>query len=94
MKCKKRFRRSVQQEVYRISMSLKQLEFRIVKMRGFLKRDLREEMQELKRMKDAILFKLSELTAGARLQLPTMQSIREDIAILHDRCRQLKTQRL
>lgn len=94
MKCIKSFSRSVRQEINRISMTLKQMEFRILRMRGFLKRKLREEIQELKRMRDAILHRLSELTAEARLHLPTMQSIREDIALLHERCRGLKTQHL
>ncbi|MFO0389442.1 MAG: hypothetical protein ACK502_06965 [Alphaproteobacteria bacterium] len=94
MKCVKSFSRSVRQEINRISVSLKQMEFRILRMRGFLKRKLREEIQELKRMKDAILRRLSELTAEARLHMPTMQSIRDDIAMLHERCRKLKTQHL
>lgn len=94
MQCVKSFSRSVRQEINRISMSLKQMEFRILRMRGFLKRKLREEIQELKRMRSAILHRLSQLTAEARLHLPTMQSIRDDIALLHDRCRQLKTQHL
>lgn len=94
MKCIKSFSRSVRQEINRISMTLKQMEFRILRMRGFLKRKLREEIQELKRMRDAILHKLSQLTAETRLHLPTMQSIREDIAMLHERCRGLKTQHL
>lgn len=90
----KAFSRSVRQEINRISMSLKQMEFKILRMRGFLKRKLREEIMELRRMKDAIMHRLSELTAEARLHLPTMQSIRDDIALLHERCRQLKTQHL
>jgi hypothetical protein len=90
----KAFSRSVRQEINRISMSLKQMEFRILRMRGFLKRKLREEIMELRRMKDAIMHRLSELTAEARLNLPTVQSIRDDIALLHERCRQLKTQHL
>ena len=94
MKCIKSFSRSVRQEINRISMTLKQMEFRILRMRGFLKRKLREEIQELKRMRDAILHKLSQLTAEKRLHMPTMQSIRDDIALLHDRCRQMKTQHL
>lgn len=94
MKCIKSFSRSVRQEINRISMTLKQMEFRILRMRGFLKRKLREEIQELKRMRDAILHKLSQLTSEARLHLPTMQSIRDDIALLHERCRGLKTQHL
>ncbi len=91
MKCVKSFRRSVRQEINRISISLKQMEFRMLRMRGFLKRKLRKEIQDLKRMKDAILHKLSKLTKEARLHLPTMQSIRDDIALLQERCRQLKT---
>jgi uncharacterized coiled-coil DUF342 family protein len=94
MKGIKSFSRYVRQEINRISISLKQMEFRILRMRGFLKRKLREEIQELKRMRDAILHKLSQLTAEARLHVPTMQSIREDIALLHERCRGLKTQHL
>lgn len=94
MKRIKSFSRFVRQEINRISMSLKQMEFRILRMRGFLKRKLREEIQELRRMKDAILHRLSELTAEARLHLPTMQSIRDDITLLHERCRQLKAQHL
>lgn len=90
----KSFSRAVRQEINRISITLKQMEFRILRMRGFLKRKLREEIQELKRMRDAILHKLSVLTAEARLHLPTMQSIREDIALLHERCRQLRAQHL
>lgn len=90
----KHFTRSVRQEINRISMSLKQMEFRILRVKGFLKRKLREEIQELKRMKDAILNRLLELTTETRMHLPTMQSIREDIALLHERCRGLKTQRL
>lgn len=94
MKCIKSFSRSVRQEMSRISTTLKQMEFRILRMRGLLKRKLREELQELKRMRDAILYRLSELTAEARLHLPTMQSIRDDIALLHERCRQMKAQHL
>jgi|GEM_PF-1837576 len=94
MKCIKSFSRSVRQEINRISMTLKQMEFRILRMRGLLKRKLREEIQELKRMKDAILYRLSQLTAEAQMHLPTMQSIRDDIAMLYERCRQLKTQHL
>ena len=90
----KAFSRSVRQEINRISMSLKQMEFKILRIRGFLKRKLREEIQELRRMKDAIMHRLSELTAEARLHIPTMQSIRDDIALLHERCRKLKTQHL
>lgn len=92
MKCVKSFTRSVRQEINRISMSLKQMEFRILRMRGFLKRKLRGEIQELKRMRDSILSRLSELTAEAQLHLPSIESIRHDIALLHDRCRQLKAQ--
>lgn len=94
MKGIKSFSRYVRQEINRISISLKQMEFRILRMRGFLKRKLREEIQELKRMRDAILHKLSQLTVEARLHVATMQSIREDIALLHERCRGLKTQHL
>lgn len=90
----KHFTRYVRQEVNRISVTLKQMEFRVLRMRGFIKRKLREEIQELKRIKDAILRRLSELTAETRLHLPTMQSIRDDIALLQERCRQLKTQHL
>lgn len=94
MKCVKSFSRSVRQEINRISMALKQIEFRSLRMRAFLKRKLRVEIQELKRIKDAILHKLSALTSEARLHPPTMQSIRDDIALLHERCRQLKAQHL
>lgn len=94
MSSMKHFTRSVRQEINRISMTIKQMEFRITRFRGFLRRKLREEIQELRRMKDAIMHRLSELTAEARLHLPTMQSIRDDIAMLHERCRQLKTQHL
>lgn len=94
MKCIKSFSRSVRQEINRISMTLKQMEYRILRMRGFLRRKLRGEIQELRRMKDAILHKLSELTSETSLHLPTMQSIRDDIALLHERCRQLRTQHL
>ena len=94
MSSMKHFTRSVRQEINRISMTIKQMEFRITRFRGFLKRKLREEIQELRRMKDAIMHRLSELTAEARLHLPTMQSIRDDIALLHERCRQLKTRHL
>lgn len=94
MSSMKHFTRSVRQEINRISVVIKQMEFRITRVRGFLRRKLREEIQELRRMKDAILHRLSELTAETRLHLPTMQSIRDDIALLHERCRQLKTQHL
>lgn len=94
MRSIKHFSRSVRQEINRISLMLKQMEFRILRMRGFIKRRLREEIMELKRMKDAIIHKLSALTAETRLHLLTMQSIREDIALLHERCRQIKTQHL
>jgi DNA repair ATPase RecN len=94
MKSIKSFSRSVRQEINRISVSLKQMEFKILRMRGFLKRKLREEIMELKRIKDAIMHRLSELTDEARLHQPIMQSIRDDIALLHERCRQLKTQHL
>ena len=94
MKYIKSFSRSVRQEINRISTVLKQMEFRILHMRGFLKRKFREEIQKLKRMKDAIMRRLSQLTDETRLHLPTMQSIRDDIVLLHERCRQLKTQHL
>jgi len=94
MKPIKSFSRYVRQEINRISTALKQMEFRILRMRGFLRRKLREEIQELKRMKDAILHRLSTLTAQAQLHQPTMQAIRDDIALLHERCRQLKMQHL
>lgn len=94
MRSMKHFSRSVRQEINRISLMLKQMEFRVLRMRGFIKRRLREEIMELKRMKDAIIHKLSALTADTRLHLPTMQSIREDIALLQERCRQIKTQHL
>lgn len=94
MKCIRSFSRSVRQEINRISMSLKQIEFRMLRVRGFIKRKLREEIQELKRIKSAILHKLATLTAESRLHLPTMQSIRDDIAQLHARCRQLKDNHL
>lgn len=90
----KAFSRSVRQQINRISVSLKQMEFKILRMRGFLKKKLREEIMELKRMKDAIMHRLSALTAESTLHLEVMQSIKDDIAILHQRCRQLKTQRL
>lgn len=94
MRSMKHFSRSVRQEINCISLMLKQMEFRILRMRGLIKRRLREEIMELKRMKDAIIRKLSALTAETRLHLPTMQSIREDIALLHEHCRQIKTQHL
>lgn len=94
MRSIKHFNRSVRQEINRISLALKQMEFRILRMRGFLKRELREEIKTLKRMRDAVLHKLSQLTAEARLHLPIMQSIREDIALLHERCRLLKAEHL
>lgn len=91
MKCVKRFSRSVRQEINRISMSLKQMEFRMLRMRGFLRRKLREEIQTLKRMRDAILHQLSSLSPDAGLQPATMQAIRDDIARLHASCRQVRT---
>ena len=94
MKNIKTFSRAVRQEISRISLSIKQMEFRILRLRGFLKRKLRSKIMELKRIKDAIIYRLSELTAEARLHLPTMQSIRDDIASLHERSRQLKKQHL
>lgn len=90
----KSFNRFVRQEINRISTAIKQMEFRILRLRGYLRRRLREEILELRRMKDAILHRLSALTAGAKLQQPAMQAIRDDIALLHARCRQLKTQHL
>lgn len=94
MKSVKHFNRFVRQEVNRISTTIKQMEFRILRLRGFLRRKLREEIQELRRMKDAILHRLSELTVKAQAHIPTMQSIRDDIDLLHERCRQLKAQHL
>lgn len=94
MKSLKLFSRAVRQELSRISVTIKQMEFKILRLKGFLKRKLREEIQELRRMRDAIMHRLSELTAEARLHLPTMESIRADIALLHERCRQLKAQRI
>lgn len=88
----KTFSRAVRQELGRIAMTIKQMEFKVLRLRSVVKKRLREEIQELKRMKDAIMHRLSELTAEAMLHLPTMQSIREDIALLHDRCRQCKSQ--
>jgi hypothetical protein len=88
----KSFSRSVRQELNRISMQIKQLDFKIIRLRGFLKKRLRQEVQELKRMKDAILHKLSKLTKETRLHLPTMQEIRNDIEMLNNSCRQFKIQ--
>ncbi len=94
MKNLKSFSRAVRQELSRISVTIKQMEFRIMRFKGFLRRKLREEIQELRRMRDAIMCRLSELTAEPRLHLPAMQSIRADIAMLHARCRAIKTQHL
>lgn len=94
MKSLKLFSRAVRQELSRISVTIKQMEFKILRLKGLLKRKLREEIQELRRMRDAIMHRLSELTAEACLHLPTMESIRADIALLHERCRQLKAQRI
>lgn len=88
----KHFIRSVRQEISRISVSLKQMEFQVLKTPGFLKRKLRKQIRELKRMKDAIIRRLAKLSAEAQLHLPTMQVIREEIQQLHERCRQLKAQ--
>ena len=90
----KLFSRAVRQELSRISVAIKQMEFKVMRFKGFLRRKLREEVQELRRMRDSIMHRLSELTAEARLHLPTMQSIRDDMALLQVRCRQLKTQHL
>lgn len=94
MRSLKSFSRAVRQELSRISRTIKQMEFKVMRFKGFIKRKLREEIQELRRMRDAIMHRLTELTAEARMHLPTMQSIRDDIALLHERCRQLKTQHL
>lgn len=94
MKSIKSFSRSVRQEINRISMTLKQMEFRVLRLRGFLKRKLRVEIQDLKRLRAAILSKLAKLNDEARAHVPTMQAIREDIALLHERCRHLKAQHL
>jgi hypothetical protein len=88
----KLFARTVRQEINRISVSLKQMEFKILRMRGWIKNKLREDIQELKRTKDAILQRLYVLTAQKGPDELYMQAIRADIAMLHDRCRQLKTQ--
>ena len=90
----KTFVRAVRQELGRISLSIKQMEFKILRIQGASRKYLREELMELKRIKEAIAARLSKLTKEARLHAPTMESIREDIAMLHDRCRTLKTQHL
>lgn len=94
MKNLKVFSRAVRQEIARISISLKQLEFRILRVRGSFKKKLREELQEIKRMKEAVLNRLYSLTEEARLHVPTMQEIRGDIDTLHTRCRLLKSQHI
>lgn len=90
----KHFSRSIRQEINRISIQLKQMEFRILRLRGLLKKKLREQIMELKRMKDAIVYKISKLTNETVADLSVMQSIRSDIDVLHERCRQLKMQRI
>jgi hypothetical protein len=91
MKNIKSFSRAVRQEISRISITIKQMEFKIMRFKGFLKHKLREEVQELRRMRDTILHRLSQLTTETR---PAMQYIRNDIALLHERCRRFKTQHL
>lgn len=88
----KSFSRSVRRELNRISMQIKQLDFKIIRIRGFLKKRLRQEIQELKRMKDLILHKLSRLTKETGMNSPIMQEIRQDIEMLNSACRQFKTQ--
>ena len=92
MKSIKNFRRFARKEISRISMAIKQIEFRIMRFHGFLKRKLREELRELRRRRDAILQRLLELRHDTHS--PAMQAIRVDIAALQERCRNLKTQYL
>ena len=42
----KSFSRSVRQELSRIAMQIKQLDFKIIRLSGFLKKRLRNEIQE------------------------------------------------
>lgn len=90
----KSFTRAVRQELNRISLTIKQMEFKVMRFKGLLRRKLREEIQELRRLRDAIMHRLSELSVEGRVHIPAMQSIREDIALLQERCRQLKIQHL
>ncbi len=89
----KKFSRAARQEINRISISLKQLEFKILQLRGFLKKKLRKEIQELKRMKDNIIQKLYHLNNKSQLNTPAIQLIRQDIGILNERCQYMKTQK-
>jgi hypothetical protein len=92
MKRNKLFNRSMRQDLTRLSMFIKQLEFRELKLRGFLKLKLRKEVRELKHLRDTILHRISGLTTQAGLQPLAMQLIREDIRNLRERCRTLKAQ--
>lgn len=94
MKPIKHFTRSIRQEIHRISTTIKQMEFQVMGLRGYLKRKLRTEIQKLRRMRDAILHKLSKLKAEADIPAHIMQSIRDEIALLNARCRQLRAQHL
>jgi hypothetical protein len=94
MKSINKSRRFIRKEVNRIAMAIKQIEFRIMRFHGFVKRKLREELKELRRMKDAILRRLAELTYDVNINSPAMQEIRADITTLHERCGNLKAKYL
>jgi hypothetical protein len=92
MKNFKRFSRAVKQEITRVSLTIKQIEFRLAKLPGYVRKKAREELMELKRIKDAIARKAGDMRNKDAQHHAVIHSIREDITLLHQRCRQLKTQ--
>ena len=85
-------RRSLKQEISRISLAIKQVEFRLLRVRNFLRRRLRHEVLELKRLRDSLTKRILALSDGMRLQEPNMEAIRIDIVNLQERCRQIRLQ--
>ncbi|MBN8531813.1 MAG: hypothetical protein J0L97_08160 [Alphaproteobacteria bacterium] len=88
------FRRAIRRELGRISIAIKQLEFRLQPLKGGVRKRLREEVNDLKRMKDAIVQRLRRMGREAERHLPTAQLLREEISRLQMRCQQLKAQDL
>lgn len=86
----KSFSAMVRQDMTRLALLMKQLEFRLPRQRGRLKRRLRAELAQLKRMKAAIASRLTTRPAAPDSARPMMESVRADLARLQTRVRQLR----
>lgn len=90
----KGFSRAVRQEIGRLSTLIKQMEFKMTRLPSYVKKRTREELMELKRLKEAVARKATDMRNKGKQHPAVIQSVREEIAILHQRCRQLRMQRL